>query len=232
MDTLADAAMPPPLDPNGRSFALLDEAERDRLGALLRPLPFVDGLVTATVVAPMTGDASDADEAAGWLDCIWSEAGAARIDGLNLAATAEFVDPVLAHYAHVADTLCEEPDTYRPYLAGSGDSLAAASQWASGFWCGVSLNADVWAPLLEDEDALPLLAAVLSLVQDADMPEAFRADSPFRDLPPDQLEHMRRSAVEMLPEIVLALHDYSLGLDETADHDREGDPNPAGSIRS
>jgi yecA family protein len=213
MDTLADA-MPPPLDPTGRSFALLDETERDRLGALLRPLPFVDGLITAAVVSPAAPSEDGEDIAMDWVDCIWNEAGAAGIGALTLPESAAIVDPVLAHYAHVADTLCEEPETYRPYLAATGDSLAAASQWASGFWCGLSLNAGVWAPLLDDEDSRPLLTAVLSLVRDVDMPEPFRADSPFRDLPPEQLEHMRRSAVEMLPEIVLAFHDYALGPDE------------------
>jgi hypothetical protein len=70
--------------------------------------------------------------------------------------------------------------------------------------------------MLENEDALPLLVAVLSLVRDADMPEPIRNDLPFRDMPPDRREHMRRSTVEMLPEIVLALHDYALDLDEAA----------------
>jgi yecA family protein len=213
--------MPPPLDPTGRSFALLDEAERDRLSALLWPLPFIDGLITAAVVSPALPSEDGEDSAMGWLDCIWTEAGAAEIGKLTLAESAAIVDPVLAHYAHVADTLCEEPETYRPYLAIAGDALAAASQWASGFWCGLSLNADVWAPVLDDEDARPLLIAVLSLVQDVDMPEPFRADSPFRDMPPDQLGHIRRAAVDMLPEIVLSLHDYSLGSDdEEADGQR------------
>lgn len=34
----------------GRSFALLDQATRERLAVLLRPLPWVDGLVTAVVL--------------------------------------------------------------------------------------------------------------------------------------------------------------------------------------
>jgi yecA family protein len=216
MDTLADAAMPPPLDPAGRSFALLDAAERNRIGALLRPLPLIDGLITATIVAPTVPDAPGAeDEALDWLDCIWSEAHAAEIEKLTLPQSAAIVDPVLAHYAHVADSLLEDPETYRPYLAG--DPVEAASVWAAGFWGGVSLNPQAWVPLLEDEDALPLMIAILSLVQDADMPESVRADTPFRDMPPERREHMRRSAVEMLPEIIVALSDYALGLEQAGD---------------
>jgi yecA family protein len=214
MDTLADA-VPPPVEPTGRSFALLDEAERSRLGALLRPLPQIDGLITATIVAPATAGAADAeDKLADWLGCIWSPAHAAEIEGLDLPRVAAIVDPVLAHYAHVADSLLEEPETYRPYLPG--DRAEAASLWAAGFWGGVSLDAGAWAPVMEDEDARPLMIAILSLVRDEDMPETVKATSPFRDMPPERREHMRRSAVGMLPEIVLALSDYALGLEEAA----------------
>ena len=59
-----------------------------------------------------------------------------------------------------------------PYLAGCSDPLEAASQWAAGFWGGLSIKPGVWASILEDEDALPLLVAILSLVRDADMPES------------------------------------------------------------
>jgi yecA family protein len=212
MDTLADAAMPPPVDPAGRSFALLDAAELSRISALLRPLPLIDGLITATIVAPtLPGAAGAEDDALDWLECIWSEAHAPEIDALTLPQSAAIVDPVLAHYAHVADSLLDDPETYRPYLAG--DPAEAASLWAAGFWGGVSLNPPAWGPLLEDEDALPLMIAILSLVRDEDMPEAVRGDSPFRDMPPERREHMRRSAVEMLPEIVVALSDYALGLE-------------------
>jgi uncharacterized protein YecA (UPF0149 family) len=58
------------------------------------------------------------------------------------------------------------------------------------------------------------------------MPEDARADSPFRDMPPERHEHMRRSAVEMLPEIVLALHDQVLSLDADLDVDGEDTEGP------
>jgi yecA family protein len=220
MDTLADTAMPRPPDPTGRSFALLAQDERGRLSKLLRPLPWIDGLIAAMVVAPEAPpQTADNDEALDWLYLIWNEGSEAEVGKLTLPQSAEIIDPVMAHYVHVAEALCDAPEAYRPYLAGFGDPMEAASQWAAGFWGGLSINPAVWTSTLEDEDALPLLVAILSLVQDDDMPEAVRndADSPFRDMPPDRREHMRRSALDMLPEIVLALHDYSLGLDEEAE---------------
>lgn len=218
MDTLASTAMPPPPDPTGRSFALLAQDERDRLSKLLRPLPWIDGLIAAMVVAPEASqETAENDDALDWLYLIWNEGREAEVGKLSLPQSAEIVDPVMAHYVHVAETLCDAPEVYRPYMAGFSDPLEAASLWAAGFWGGLSINPGVWTSTLEDEDALPLLVAILSLVRDADMPEAVQADSPFRDMPPDRREHMRRSTVEMLPEIVLALHDYSLGLDEAGD---------------
>jgi yecA family protein len=216
MDPLAAAATPPPPRPTGRSFALLGEAERDRMSALLRPLPWIDGLITAMVVTPASPQGTD-DEALDWLYLIWNEGSEAEVGKLTLRQSAEMIDPAMAHYVHVADSLCEAPEAYRPYLAGYGDPVEAASLWAAGFWSGLSIAPEEWAPTLEDEDALPLLAAVLSLVRDADMPEGARADSPFLEMPAERREHMRRTAIEMLPEIVLALHDHSLGLDGSSD---------------
>jgi yecA family protein len=227
MDTLAGAAMPPPLDDDettGRSFALLNQAERDRLAVLMRPLPWIDGLIAATVIAPDTApDAAEAspdgldgsDEIEGaldWLDFIWSEQSEDELEQLPLPESLEAVMPAMDHYCHVANALFDAPDTYRPYLAGP-DSLAAAAQWADGFRIGISLAPEAWAPLFADEDALSLLVVIFSLLRDEDMPEEMKAESPFRDMPADRREHMRRSAVEMLPQIVVALHDHALGQD-------------------
>jgi uncharacterized protein len=217
-----------PADVTGRSFALLDQAERDRLAPLLRPLAWIDGLITAEVIGPADPNATgDLEEALNWLDAIWSEGKEEEIDGLTPRQSIEIVAPVMDHYCHVAEAVCDEADTYRPYLAGYGDPLDAAAQWAAGFCGGISLNPEAWAPLFADEDARSLLVAIFSLVREEDMPEDVRADSPFRQIPPDRLERMRRSAVEMLPEIVLSLHDHVSGDDEDLDLD-DDNPEEAG----
>jgi yecA family protein len=157
MDTLADTAMPPPSDPTGGSFALLAQDERDRLSKLLRPLPWIDGLIAAMVVAPEAQMAAENDEALDWLYLIWKEESAAEVGKLSLPQSAEIVDPVMAHYVHVAETLCDAPEAYRPYLAGFSDPMEATSLWAAGFWGGLSINPEAWTSTLEDEDALPLV---------------------------------------------------------------------------
>jgi len=226
MDTQAGAAMPPLPDITGRSFALLDQAERDRIAPLLRPLPWIDGLIAAMVIAPSAADApeglpeiEDVEAALDWLDFIWSEANEDAVENLTMPQSVEIVAPVMDHYCHVANSLLDAPDTYQPYLAGASDPAEAAAQWAEGFRAGITLEPEPWGPLFADEDALSLLVVIFSLLRDEDMPEEMRSQSPFRDMPADRREHMRRSAVEMLPEIVLALHDHTLGLDEGNDKD-------------
>jgi uncharacterized protein len=236
MHTLAGAAMPS--DMTGRSFALLDRAERERLAALVRPLPWLDGLITAELIGPEDpGETDEVEGALTWLDAIWGEGKEDEVEALTPRQSIEIVTPVMDHFCHVGETVCQETDTsYRPYLAGYSDPLEAAAEWAAGFCAGIALKPDAWAPLFEDENARALLVAIFSLVREADMPEDVRADSPFRHIPPDRLDHMRRSAVEMLPDIVRSLHDYALVLNESEedpavddddfDLDVDEDPDP------
>jgi uncharacterized protein len=215
MDKLAGVAMHPlRLDPTGRSFALLDQAERERLGTLLRPLAWLDGLITASVLVP-DGD----DESEDWLDHIWTEENEDEIGKLTLAQANDFFAPVMNHYYHVTDMLFDQSESYRPYLEGFGDPLEAAARWANGFRVGISLQGERGRRLFANEDSLSLLTVILSLLREEDIPEDLRATSPFRSMPADRLEHMRRTAVEMLPRIVLALHDYGLALDDDLDPD-------------
>jgi yecA family protein len=195
------AASPPP-GVIGRSFALLDQAEREKIAGVLRPLAWLDGLVTAVILAPEEND--------DWTDHIWIDEGGP--EALGLAQLDEVATVVEDHFLHVADMLYDDPEAYRPYLSGAADQAEAAAQWAAGFRFGIRLRPEPWAPLIEDDDSRSLLAAIFSLERDEDLPEAARADSPFRDMPADRRQHMRRTALEMLPSIVLALHDYSLDL--------------------
>jgi yecA family protein len=235
MDALAGVAMPTLDDMTGRSFALLDQAERDRLTPLLRPLPWLDGLIAAMVIAPDAPDAPDEmpaetdeqDETEGaldWLDVIWSEA--SEVKRLTLPQSMEAVTPVMDHYCHIANSLLDAPETYRPYLAGSGDPVEAAAQWADGFRVGITLEPDAWGSLFADEDAVSLLVVIFSLLREENMPAEMRTDSPFRDMPADRRDRMRRSAVDMLPEIVLALHDHVLGMSEGDDDEEADDLDP------
>ncbi len=202
----AAAALPPLPEPAGRSFALLDEAERDRLAAVLRPLAWIDGLITAAILAPK-------EEPEDWIEHVWNEDNEDQIDKLTLAQSNDLLAAVVDQYCHVSDMLFEHPEQHRPYLSGC-DRTEAAAQWAAGFRFGIRLQPEPWEPFIANDDARSLLAAILSLERDEGLSEEAKANSPFRDMPADQREHMRRTAIDMLPDIVLSLHAYSVGLDE------------------
>jgi uncharacterized protein len=206
----------PLLDPTARSFVLLDQAERERLAAVLRPLPWVDGLLTAVIVAP--------EEPEDWPDHVYAEG---VLDTLELTQEEEVTAVVDNQFMHVVDTLYDDPQAYRPYLNGNGDRMEAAAQWAAGFRFGIRLYPEPWRVLIDNEDARSLLGAIFSLEQDDQLAEGSPVDSPFRDVPADRREHMRRSALELLPNLVLALHDFSLDLagDPEDDEDTVHEPS-------
>ncbi len=214
MRTLAVSRLSPRRNsPVGRGFALLDEVTRERLATLLNPLPWVDGLVTAEVI--VTGGADDprsAEHAPEWLHHIWSEA--VEDDALTMDRTAEVMAAAVSHHRHIAATLLQAPDAWRPYLSGFSDPLDAAAEWADGFRCGLHLHPEIHTLLSGDEEALALLTATFGLLRDEDVPEDLRDSSPFRDVPADRREHMRREALEMLPSIVHALHGHLLDVND------------------
>jgi uncharacterized protein len=223
----------------GHSFARLDQATRGRIVALLHPLPWVDGLVTAEVV--VTGGAEDprnAQHPPEWLHRIWNEA--IKDDTLTVDRTAEVMATAVSHHRHIAATLLQAPDAYRPYLFGFSDPLDAAAEWADGFRCGIHLHPEMHELLSDDEETRTLLTGVFGLLRDEDVPEELRATSPFRDLPPERRAAVRHETVEMLPEIVRALHGHLLDLNEenagasatyvrATPKVRRNDPCPCGS---
>jgi uncharacterized protein len=217
----AAAELPPLPELTGRSFALLDQAERDRLGAILRPLPWIDGLITAAVIAreDAAADPADGDD---WIDYVWNE-GEEELGKLTLTQTNDVVTMMVDHYCHVAETLFERPEAYCPYLAGPGDRLEAAAQWAAGFRLGICANPKPWRPLIDADDARALLVAIFSLERDEDLAKGSDLGSPFQGMPAERREHMRRSALELLPNLVVVLHDYALGV-EFGHEDQDGEP--------
>jgi uncharacterized protein len=198
----AGAAMPLPPASGSRSFALLDQVERARLAPLLRPLPWLDGFLTAIIISPA--------EPSDWPNHVYAESAPEQ---LELSQEDEIASVIDDHFMHVVDALYDDPDAYRPYLNGAGDPMEAAAQWAAGFRFGIRLQPEPWRPIVANGDARSLLTAIFSLERDEHIAEEERTESPFRDMPADRREHMRHSTLEVLPSLVIALHAFSLELD-------------------
>jgi uncharacterized protein len=186
-----------------RNFATLDEAERAKLGVVLRPLPWIDGLITAILVSPADEEPED------WPEHIWVEG---ELGKLTLSQSGEVSAVVDDQFGHVVGMLFETPELYQPFL-WKGDRLETAAQWAAGFRFGIRLRPEPWAPLIDDDGARMLLATIFCLEREEDQPQEPGVESPFADLSPERREEMRRTSVEALPEVVRALHQVSLALD-------------------
>jgi uncharacterized protein len=186
-----------------RNFATLGEAELAKLRAILHPLPWIDGLITASVIAPADLEADD------WLEHVWIEE---ELGKLTLAEADGVAAVVSDQHEFVFAMLFDTPELYQPFL-GKGDRLGTAAQWAAGFRFGIRLQPEPWSPLIDDDGARMLLAAIFCLEREEDQPQEPGVESPFADVSPERREEMRRTSVEALPDVIRALHQWSVALD-------------------
>jgi uncharacterized protein len=192
-----------------RNFATLGGPELAKVRAILRPLPWIDGLITASVIAPADLDPDD------WLEHVWIED---ELGKLTLAEVDGVASVVTDQHDFVFSMLFESPELYQPFL-GTGDRLEAAAQWAAGFRFGIRLRPEPWAPLIDHDGARMLLATIFCLEREEDQPQEPGMESAFADISPERREEMRRSSVGVLPEVIGALHQVGLALDADRLHD-------------
>jgi uncharacterized protein len=185
-----------------RTFVALGPDEAARLADVLRPLPWIDGLITAAIIAPeVPGD---------WLDHIWAEG---RRDTLSAVETETLSSLAEDQFMHVCNTLFDEPAAYRPFLGHGSDRMEAVAQWAAGFRFGIRLLPEAWEPLIADDATRILLASIFCLERDEDMSDGERAVSPFHGVSPLTRDSMRRSAAGLLADVIPALNAASVALD-------------------
>jgi uncharacterized protein len=210
--------------PEGRNFAALSKTERARLRTILRPLPWLDGFITALAAVP--------EEPAGWTAYIWADD---ALESVTEDQASKVDTVVLDHSIAVAKTLFTDPESYQPFLADGPDRDQGAAQWAAGFRFGIELHPEPWRPLIEDDAARTLLTAIFCLERTEDMLEEDRSEFPFHDLPPARLEEMRQSAATILPAVVRGILGLILRCHQTEPYVRptpkvgRNDPCPCGS---
>jgi len=185
-----------------RTFVDLDPDEAARLSDTLRPLPWIEGLITAAIIAPqLPGD---------WLDHIWAEGGRDKLTAVGAKTLSSLAE---GQFIRVCETLFDDPAAYSPFLGDGSDRMEAVAQWAAGFRFGIRLLPEPWAPLIEDDDTRTLLASIFSLERDEDLSDDERAVSPFRAVSPATRDNMRRSAAALLADVIPALNAASVELD-------------------
>ena len=192
------------------TFADLGTGNTAMLAGGLRPLAWIDGLLTATMVSPQfvgpelwLGLACDDD----------------ALGNLTLQQMNDFAEVLMDRQLEIITQLDEQPDTYRPYLGSSTDRMAAAGEWAAGFRAGIRVQPEPWAPLIDNYHTRMVLVAIFCLERDEDLSSGQGANSPFADVPPERREQMRVIGVDLLPATVAALYVASVELAEPHDED-------------
>ena len=182
---------------SAHAFSRLGTGDTAMLAAGLRPLPWIDGLLTATVVSPETVDLEL------WMESVCS---AESWGSLTLPETKRAVDLLTDRQAHIAKELADDPENYRPFFGEGTDRLAAAAEWAGGFRAGMRLQPEPWRPLIDDDLTRGFLSLIFNLERDEDLSTEEQADRPFADVSPERRHEMRVTAIDLLHAAVLGLH--------------------------
>jgi yecA family protein len=185
------------------SFANLAAGNPALQAGGLRPLAWIDGMLTAAMVSPEFVDPEL------WIEHVCDEAVWARFTGTQME---RFIAALTARQIHIGTQLAEDPESYRPFLDGGPDQLTAASDWAAGFRVGIRVQPEPWQPIIDDDAGLMLLNAIFVLESDESLAGAEDAENPFAGITPERRREMRASGVEMLAAVVLALHEASAHL--------------------
>jgi uncharacterized protein len=182
----------------------LSSDELDELGQFLASeaapddcmdLAMVDGFLTAVAIGPALVPPTE------WLPMVWGPQGeepafesleqADRIPGLLMRL----------HNQHIR-TLNEAPEKFAPLFCEwerNGKHYLSAEEWCLGFGLGVALREKDWRPLIEDKEAVNLLAPMMWLSSEEARKEMGGGGDP---------EATYSEMVDLLTISVLAIYAY------------------------
>jgi len=101
----------------------------------------------------------------------------------------EMVGLLFRQWNHIADTLLRD-EVYFPLLFEYDAGKCKGNDWADGYMLGVSLRADHWADLIEDEENAGLMAPVMALHFERHEDPEMRPEPILDDRREDIIAHM------------------------------------------
>lgn len=108
----------------------------------------IDGFLAALVISPCFVHPDV------WMWHIIGDRGRYALEGTKAAAACQ---TIINRYNEISAALAEHPKSYAPIYMRTDDGEVLLEDWANGFFGGMRLAIDAWAPFIKDpETAYPL----------------------------------------------------------------------------
>ena len=181
----------------------LSEQDLDELATFLESdaapeqamdLSMLHGFLTAQLVAP------DEPLPDAWFGLVWGEHGE-KPQWASTAQQQRIEDLILRLYNQLSDDINADPPSFTPMVYLDEErQLDIVQQWCYGFMLGTSLDPDGWQAMLDDDDAVELIAPIIDCADDE--ARATLADAG------DDLAQFEHELAAQLPELIPAIKDY------------------------
>ncbi|MBN8929666.1 MAG: hypothetical protein BGO51_17080 [Rhodospirillales bacterium 69-11] len=113
------------------------------------------------------------------------------------------VGAILGRYNAIASALSDDPEGYMPLFWEAADGSPVVDDWAVGFMRAVSLRAEAWDPVLQDEDSAVLLIPIGIIAG-----QAIGEEDPNMRLPQEAIDDLMEDADVMLAACTIGLFNF------------------------
>lgn len=154
----------------------------------------LDGFLTSIVIGPEFVPPPE------WLPRVFGESEANKFS--SLAEANRVTDLIMRFYNQIALTFEDKPADFLPLLYDyeeDGKLKTSAEEWCIGFSLGVHMRNKAWEPLMNDKEFSELLSPIVAF----SYPPAWKEVVNGRDA-----DEVRQMLVAILPEAVMAIHQY------------------------
>lgn len=103
----------------------------------------IDGFLAALVISPRFVHPET------WMWHILGDRARYALEGTRAAAACQ---TIINRYNEISTALDERPETYAPLYMRTDDGEVLLEDWANGFFGGMRLAIDAWAPFIEDPE--------------------------------------------------------------------------------
>jgi len=197
---LSQSSPPGPVDLDALDAYL----RSDRAPADCMDISQLDGFLAGVVIGPEMIAPSE------FLPVIW---GGDEPEFADKAEAETVLGSILGRYNELVDGLAATPPQYAPLFWQDQAGNRITEDWAVGFMQAVALRPDAWEPALHDEETAVLLIPI-GIIAGVAEPEVAVTDESF---PEGFLDELLEDAPDVLPGCVLALREFWVTREESAD---------------